>query len=187
MFYLLVFGKIWVVAENMLTGLEIADGKVTIVDKFFGYSSLALDIKKGVFPMSEVRALVVCIGRAEAFARNLDFLTEATNLMDAVKECRPAAVIYFTSPVPHRSDDVQRVRKLHGFGMQLRAMLYNRQGAHYLDLVESLTNPAGFQSQMWTERQVSTEGLKWIAKHVEQAVAQWGPPQLQDLKVTVDF
>ena len=33
-----VFGKIWVVAEDPMTGLEVRDGKVTIVDKFFGYS-----------------------------------------------------------------------------------------------------------------------------------------------------
>ena len=182
-----VFGKIWVVAEDMMKGLELADGKVTIVDKYFGFAALAKDVRKSVFPLQEVRVLIVCNGRAETCARDRDMMSEAINLMEAVREMRPAVVIYFSGPIPRSSDDPRRVHKLHGLGMQLKALLYDRKGAHYLSVAESLLTLSGLIQHLWRDRCLSEAALKMVAKKMEEVVNIYGPPPLQDLKVTVDF
>ena len=100
-----VFGKIWVVAEDTLASLKINGGKVTIVDKYFGFASLTKDVETGVFPLQEVRALVVLMGRAEAFSRGADFLGEALGLIQMVQQKREKVVIYFGGPFPRGKVD----------------------------------------------------------------------------------
>ena len=145
------------------------------------------DIRRGVFPLQEVRALVLCICRADVFSRDRELLQEVVALLEAVQKQRPGVVVYYSSPFPRRSDDPQRVCKLYNAGTQLKAWLYNRRGAHFFPLVDKFTSPTGLILDKWDDRCLNEEALKFVAKSVEQMVSEIGPAPLHDLKVTVDF
>ena len=174
-------------AEDIAAGLQISEGKVTIVDKFFGYGALATDVKSGVFPIGEVRALVILIGRADAFSREKDFLHEAMSLLEAVQQAKKGCMVFFLGPFPRGHDDPRRVRKLHALGGQLKALMFRREDVHYAELADRFTTPNGSKWLLKSETGLTAQGLHVLRKEIEEMVGQYGPPPMQDLQVTVDF
>ena len=161
-FNLVVFGEIWLVAENTASCVKVGKCRTTFVDKYFGIGDLAKDVENGTFPIKQVRVLITMIGRAEAVSKDRSLLGETLRLITAVRARKEAVTMILCGPWPRARDDARRVRKIHALGLQLKGLVQQSMRVHYCSVSEEFTTPHGVNLELITQEGFTEKGSRMV-------------------------
>ena len=174
------------VAEDSLSGLQFPGWESTLVDRFFRYQQLRLDIEAGKFPMKDVLVLCLMIGQADTFTHDQDVLEEVAKFIAAARKVRLDSWMVLVSPFPRRDDDARRVRKLHAVGAHFH-MFTQQPRVIYCTAAEVFSTPAGLNRSLLSETGLMDRGLVVIRDRVFECMHANRLEPRPDLVVTVSY
>ena len=185
---LAVHGKLWVVAEDSVEGLELPAGaKISIVDKFFGFKELAKDVQKGTFPIEAMDVLYLLIGRAEVMSRERNLLDEVQILLHTVNIKKKEVKVVLAGPFPRGLDDARRVRKIHSCGLKMRK-LADMKTVFFSFVADQFTTPMGVNRELMDERRLTERGRQTLKSQIVSFVERNALMTVfPNLKVTVNY